>query len=363
MIARIVMDIDDVISTHRNRDYENAIPNKAVIDKMIELSNKGVEFVLYTARGQISCNENLERIEREKGPTLRVWLKKHNVPHSELRFGKPIGDVYVDDAAMTPDEFINGNFDKLDGGSGKYIEQLGKFVIKESSNTNALAVNDWFDIAEKHGYNVPKVYARTYNKMRMEFINGRLGNTIPFESNSSLARDVAMIALSFGTIPGQYEFDVDYFNKYIESHIWDDTSLQCVSIAQNMMQAIRHKIVPTFCHGDLTMMNVIVKGNGRIYMIDPAPNKFSSYMLDLAKLRMSLNGYNTLFYRVDMKYDDASHLAVLDRLLISLNIYDVVRVLEYTCWVRLIKYRRENKEQYEKLINKLADLAMEVVLL
>ena len=75
MRSRIVMDIDDTISTHRNRDYENAIPNLNMIRKMQELSKQGVEFVLYTARGQISCNGDIKKIEEEKGPTLEHGLK------------------------------------------------------------------------------------------------------------------------------------------------------------------------------------------------------------------------------------------------------------------------------------------------
>lgn len=357
MHSRIVMDIDDVISTHRNRDYENALPNHSIIRKMQALSSQGIDFVLFTARGQISCDGDIKKIEETKGPVLRAWLKKYDVPYSELRFGKPIGDVYVDDAAMTPDEFLNGAFIIHKGGSNEYVEQLGKYVVKECKNISALAVRDWFDKADHCGYNVPKVYACTYNKMRMECIDGIPGNIVLFEEYPSFIKSIATTIIGFAGVRGEYEFDIYEYNRYIETNALDRVSSEFVLIAKNLMLLHGHKIVPTFCHGDFTTMNTIVKENGSIYMIDPVPhNKFSSYLMDLAKLRMSLNGYNSLFYKDYMEHDDRHHLEVLDRILINTNLYDIVRVLEFTCWVRLIKYRYNNKDQYSKVIHRLTEL-------
>lgn len=364
MYSRIVMDVDDVISTHKNRDYENAIPNLKVIDKMQALASQGIDFVLFTARGQVSCGGDIKKIEETKGPVLRAWLKKYNVPYSELRFGKPIGDVYVDDAAMTPDEFLSGSFVSYRGGSNEYIEQLGKYVVKECKTVDAAEIRDWFSKANNCGYNVPEVYACTYNKMRMEYVHGRPGNEIEFDWNPHLVKDIAMTIISFASISGLFKFDVNEYIKYIKTNCLDKVSDNYVLVAQELMLKYGDDIVPTFCHGDLTTMNTIVKGNGKIYMIDPVPhNKFSSYLMDLSKLRMSLNGYNQLFYMENMEEDDRRHLEVLDRLLFSLNIYDIVRALEYTCWVRLIKYRHGNKTQYDKVIHRLSELTGEVYML
>lgn len=361
MRSRIVMDVDGVISTHRNRDYENAIPNKPIIKKMQELSKQGVEFVLYTARGQISCNGDMERIEKEKGPTLRAWLKKHNVPYSELRFGKPIGDVYVDDAAMTPDEFLYDDFVSYRGGSNGYVERLGKFVVKEYDNVDVVAVRDWFDKARENHYCVPYVYNVTYNKMLMEHVRGTPGNLIDFERNPRLAIDIATTAISFASVPGKYEFNIDDYVRYIYTNLKNAITDNFVYKAEKLAIKYCDKVIPSFCHGDLTSMNTIIKGNGDVFMIDPIPhNKFSSYLMDLAKLRMSFNGYNWLFYTPTAKYSDKKHLEVLDTLLNNLGISQVVRALEFTCWVRLIKYRYNNKSEYQILISRLQTLSEEV---
>lgn len=354
MQSRIVMDVDDVISTHRDRDYANAIPNWPVIKKMRKLAAAGVDFVLFTARGQISCNGDIDRIKREKGPVLEEWLKRHEVPHSELRFGKPIGDVYVDDAAMTPDEFIDGTFVEYNGGSNEYIERLGKFVVKECKSVSAVAVRDWFDKARSYGYHTPEVYACTYSKMRMEHIEGWRGNETAFFAQPTLASDLASIALSFASIPGEYEFDVEKYKEYISTNIINGPSDEYVRIAQEIVDEIGHLIIPSFCHGDLTTMNTIIQRHRTIYMIDPVPHsEFSSYLMDLAKLRMSLNGYNELFYCPMAKEEDRKHLEVLDRMLKKLNMYELVKKLEFTCWVRLIKYRCHNEDSLGSIVNKL----------
>lgn len=360
MKARIVMDIDDTISTHRNRDYENATPNFPMIKKMQELSKKGIEFVLYTARGQISCNGDIKKIEEEKGPTLRRWLARYGVPYLELHFGKPIADVYIDDAAMTPDEFLNGVFESYKGGSNECIERLDKYVIKECNKVNALDVNDWFDKAREYGYNVPKVYSRTYNKMRMEYLEGKPGHIIPFNENKNLATDIAMIIISFNSVPGNYTFDAKKYVEHIHRHINGLSSDKHVKKACKHLMEYKDMITPSFCHGDLTMMNVIVKDK-KIYMIDPSVNNdFSSYMLDLAKLRMSLNRYNQLFYNGRSPDDEKRHLMTLDRILKKLNIINQVKALEYTCWVRLINYRKDNPEDFAKLEYELDRIEKEV---
>jgi len=34
------------------------------------------------------------------------WLKKHNVKYHHIFYGKPVGDVYVDDLAVSPEVFV-----------------------------------------------------------------------------------------------------------------------------------------------------------------------------------------------------------------------------------------------------------------
>ena len=102
----IVIDIDDTILFTSNRDFENSTPNQKVIDKINELYNKGWRIVFYTARGDKSCNTLEEKINKYDELT-RNWLKKNNVCYSDVVFGKPNADFYVDDKNMLIDDFLN----------------------------------------------------------------------------------------------------------------------------------------------------------------------------------------------------------------------------------------------------------------
>lgn len=101
-----VIDIDDTICFTSNRDFENSIPNKSVINKINELYNKGWKIILYTARGAKSCKTLKEKELKYRDVTER-WLKENNVQYSELIFDKMNADYYVDDKNMSIEEFIN----------------------------------------------------------------------------------------------------------------------------------------------------------------------------------------------------------------------------------------------------------------
>ena len=102
----IVVDLDDTICYTKNRDFNNSIPNKEVIDKINKLYNKGWKIIIFTARGGKSC-KTLEEKEAKYRDVTERWLKKNNVKYNELMFGKPNADYYVDDKNISIDEFIN----------------------------------------------------------------------------------------------------------------------------------------------------------------------------------------------------------------------------------------------------------------
>ena len=103
-----VIDLDDTICFTENRDFEHSKPYKEVIDKVNELYNKGWKIVIYTARGAKSC-KTLEEREKKYRALTEKWLKKNKVEYTELLFGKPNADYYVDDKNMSIEEFLRWN--------------------------------------------------------------------------------------------------------------------------------------------------------------------------------------------------------------------------------------------------------------
>lgn len=107
----IVMDIDDTLSFAKTytdlNAYAEAEPNLKLIKVMNDMVSEGYTFILHTARGYISCNEDTEKADKKYRTQIEAWLKQWNVPYSSLVFGKPYGILYIDDKAMTPESFIN----------------------------------------------------------------------------------------------------------------------------------------------------------------------------------------------------------------------------------------------------------------
>ena len=130
----IVCDIDDTICYTENRDYEHSIPNIPMIEKLNTLYNQGYGIVYFTARGQHSCNGDLNLIEKERKPVLESWLKRHNVSYDLLLFRKPLAALYIDDKAVTPEMFLSMPFSELKGGSGSKIYREGNKVVKTCKN-------------------------------------------------------------------------------------------------------------------------------------------------------------------------------------------------------------------------------------
>ena len=105
---RVIIDLDDTICFTKNRDFENSKPYTEVINKINELYDKGIEIIIYTARGAKSCN-TLEEKEQKYRELTENWLKKNNVKYTELVFGKMNADYYVDDKNISIEEFIKCN--------------------------------------------------------------------------------------------------------------------------------------------------------------------------------------------------------------------------------------------------------------
>ena len=100
-----VIDIDDTIAFHETREVENAAADLRVINKINELYDKGWRIILFTARGDRSCNTLEEKIAKYETVT-KNWLEANGVKYTELLFGKPNADYYVDDKNMSIEDFL-----------------------------------------------------------------------------------------------------------------------------------------------------------------------------------------------------------------------------------------------------------------
>jgi len=107
----MVVDVDDTILTTKNRDYENSLPVAPVVDKLREAKAQGWHIILFTARGMGRSNGNISLVKDEVIDEIASFCDKWNVPYDELMVGKPWAAMYVDDKAVTPEQFANMDLD------------------------------------------------------------------------------------------------------------------------------------------------------------------------------------------------------------------------------------------------------------
>jgi capsule biosynthesis phosphatase len=315
MKKTIVVDFDDTLSFTTNRDWENATPNVVLIYKLNKLYDSGYDIKVITARGNISCASRHEAdLKYREG--IESWLIRNKVKFTDLSFDKPLAEFYIDDKGITPEDFISLEFEELTGGlSGAYIERRGDIVYK--TQKDAIIVANWY---------------HTANKLINNFsVHSVIGDTIaiPFIEKTHETTSVLIdpILETFSKAKPLYDF---LFSSYID-RICGHMELynpEYKHQIKDMLENISHFMNnnSSFSHGDFSIDNMITNNN-TLYLIDPnsVPDLYSSYLLDLAKLKVSCRRFNeTELY----DYYDNSKMADTK----------TIKLLEITHWIRMRKY-------------------------
>ena len=95
----IFVDIDETIcTTPDSRDYRKSTPLMDRIDKINKLYDKGNTVIYWTARGTQTGIDWLEVTSNQ----FRDW----GVKHTDLKFGKPVYDLFVDDRNIDSETFF-----------------------------------------------------------------------------------------------------------------------------------------------------------------------------------------------------------------------------------------------------------------
>lgn len=344
---RIVFDLDDTICRTQNRDYVNSSEISAVVSKMREMRKTlpDVEIIVHTSRGMASCNGDATAAEEKNRPTIEKWLSEHGIQVDGVIFGKPLADLYVDDKAMTAEDYANAEIQQFHGFSGAKVTRIGNVVIKEADNVNAQA--EWYKAAAEHYHDrydmpclitVPQVYSVTLGKLYMKYINGVSGVKAV---NHALISDIMSVLVREKTLDG--ENDLDAYAKYVESRA------ASVGLKTDIGERLR-KCEPlkqrTFCHGDLSLQNIISYGSGYV-LIDPSPKQgMESWILDAAKLRASLNILDEV---LENTAHSATLVVTLDRRVGSKELMSAVKLAEESHIIRVWYYARKlGKKQQEK---------------
>jgi hypothetical protein len=94
----IYVDIDETILMTQNMDYENSQPMYDRIEKINKLYDEGNTIIYWTARGTGSG--------KDWSDVTKKQFERFKVKYHDLKFGKPIYDIFVDDKNMNSEDFF-----------------------------------------------------------------------------------------------------------------------------------------------------------------------------------------------------------------------------------------------------------------
>ncbi|SDZ37740.1 HAD hydrolase family protein [Bacillus sp. 166amftsu] len=99
---RIVIDLDGTICELKkaNQSYYDVRPKAGAIQTLYKLKEEGHEIIIYTARNMLTCKGNIGKVNANVGKITLDWLASYKIPFDELVFGKPYGDIYIDDLGV-----------------------------------------------------------------------------------------------------------------------------------------------------------------------------------------------------------------------------------------------------------------------
>lgn len=184
----------------------------------------------------------------------------------------------------------------MKGSSGATLEFEGDFLLKKCSDAERQCA--WFDKANSlpvaFGVRYPKTFFSGSGEYRIEFIEGMCGTLI--ESTRVLDIILDQILL-WRDVPAA---NPSNWGSYLERLLQEHVSCARSSVVEETYNLILKSppLPSSFCHGDLTLENVIVEPCGSVVLIDPnfKENLFQSYILDLGKLLQSVHSdYHRLF--------------------------------------------------------------------
>lgn len=99
---RIVIDLDGTICTLKTstETYADVQVKPGARDFIRNLRQEGHYIIIQTARNMATCESNLGKVMKNVGKVTLEWLEKHEIEYDEIYFGKPNGQLYIDDRAF-----------------------------------------------------------------------------------------------------------------------------------------------------------------------------------------------------------------------------------------------------------------------
>lgn len=99
---RLIIDLDGTICylKEKGETYADVKPKEGAAEFISNLRKQGHYVIIQTARNMATCEANLGKVMKNVGKITLEWLDTHGIEYDEIYFGKPNGDLYIDDRAL-----------------------------------------------------------------------------------------------------------------------------------------------------------------------------------------------------------------------------------------------------------------------
>ena len=99
---RIIIDLDGVLCPVKKagQAYDELKPLPGAVERLRELRKDGNYIIIMTARHMATCKSNVGKVMKKMGKITLDWLEKYQFEYDEIHFGKPNGEIYIDDRAI-----------------------------------------------------------------------------------------------------------------------------------------------------------------------------------------------------------------------------------------------------------------------
>ncbi|MFW6008488.1 MAG: hypothetical protein ACOCP8_04400 [archaeon] len=95
----LIYDLDKTLCTKKqpHETYADVKPIQPMIDQLNKFHDDGHTIIIQTARNMVTQKNDVGKVLQNIGEVTLNWLRKNNVKYDSIHFGKPYGDIYIDD--------------------------------------------------------------------------------------------------------------------------------------------------------------------------------------------------------------------------------------------------------------------------
>lgn len=329
---RWVFDLDETLVTLPSvpGNYNTVEPIQHVIDFVKQLYYDGHYIIIHTARHMKTCFNDVDLVKSTMEHTTKSTLKRFDIPYHELIFGKPFGDIYVDDKSTNPLHWKTNWLAASLGfgwkpnihesiGHKKIIKLSENLCMKIASEDEALGNITFVNTCPKTllGH-IPKIHNSIPIHNTFQIIMEwkadtiTIGRMLAYGTLSDSVFDEVLLLLRMihncecpVTVSMDNVLD-NYIPKFVKRYEEHSHIYKHLDINMNVIYKFFDSYIPDLIgmvHGDYWLSNLMWCHNERkIYMIDMRGRLGNIYTTngdrnyDYAKLIQSIVGFDTIIH-------------------------------------------------------------------